>query len=84
MVSQAKDKENSSINNRNDTPVILSKTEEHEIRNLCDENFDMLQKVHAILLNCSNLSTEQKREFCINERYYMKQYLQKLLEERKE
>ena len=79
MESQIKKKDNPPINDRN-----LNKTEDHDIKNLCDENFSMLQKVHAILLNCSNLSTEQKREFCMNERYYMKHYLQKLIDERKE
>jgi len=84
MESQTNKKDNSPTKDRNDPPVMLNEAKEHEIMDLCEENFDMLQKVHAILINCSNLSTEQKREFCINERYYMKQYLQKLLDERKE
>ncbi len=29
------------------------------------------------------MSQNQKREFCENERFFMKQYLQKLLNERK-
>ena len=84
MELQTKKKDNSLINDRIDTPITLNETEEHEIKDLCDENFSNLQKIHSILINCSNLSTEQKREFCINERYYMKQCLQKLLKERKE
>ncbi len=58
------------------------KTEETEIENFCDENFSILQKIHSILINCSNMSQTQKREFCENERFFMKQYLQKLLNER--
>lgn len=59
------------------------KTEDDEIENFCDENFSTLQKIHAILINCSNMSQKQKREFCENERFFMKQYLQKLLDERR-
>ncbi len=58
------------------------KTEDSEIENFCDENFSMLQKIHSVLINCSNMSQKQKREFCENERFFMKQYLQKLLNER--
>ncbi len=58
------------------------KTKESEIEDLCDENFSMLQKIHSVLLNCSNMSQKQKREFCENERFFMKQYLKKLLKER--
>ena len=49
-----------------------------EVENICDENLITLQKIHAILLNCSNLSKKQKLEFCDSERYFMKLYLQKL------
>jgi hypothetical protein len=48
------------------------------IEKLCDENLSTLQKIHAILLNCVNLSKKQKLEFCESERYFMKLYLKKL------
>ena len=48
------------------------------IEDICDENLTTLQKIHAILLNCVNLSKKQKLEFCESERYFMKQYLKKL------
>jgi len=49
-----------------------------EIKDLCDENLKSIQKIHAILLNCVNLSKKQKFEFCESERYFMKLYLKKL------
>ena len=78
MVSKTQ-KEILNPNLKESSPV---KNEEEEIENFCDENFSMLQKIHSILLNCSNMSQKQKREFCQNERFFMKQYLQKLLNER--
>ncbi|MFW9878313.1 MAG: hypothetical protein ACFFG0_34965 [Candidatus Thorarchaeota archaeon] len=51
------------------------------IENLCDENLTTLQKIHAILLNCVNLSKQQKLEFCESERYFMKLYLKKVLKQ---
>jgi len=54
------------------------KVAEENIENLCDENLTTLQKIHAILLNCFNLSKKQKLEFCESERYFMKLYLKKL------
>lgn len=54
------------------------KSQNSEVENICDENLITLQKIHAILLNCSNLSKKQKLEFCDSERYFMKLYLQKL------
>ena len=80
MVSKTRNEiSNSSLHKSNST-----KNEEGgEIEDLCDENFSMLQKIHSVLINCSNMSQNQKREFCENERFFMKQYLQKLLNERK-
>ncbi|MFX1279866.1 MAG: hypothetical protein ACFFA3_10650 [Promethearchaeota archaeon] len=53
-----------------------------------DENLSTLHKIHAILLNCINLSEKQKLEFAASQRYFMKLYLKKLREkltiERKE
>jgi len=54
------------------------KSQNSEVGNICDENLITLQKIHAILLNCSNLSKKQKLKFCESERYFMKLYLQKL------
>ena len=56
------------------------KSQEPEVEYICDENLITLQKIHAILLNCSNLSKKHKLEFCESERYFMKLYLQKLKE----
>ncbi len=58
--------------------VNTSQEEDGEIENLCDDNLNTIKKVHAILLNCSNLSKKQKLEFCESERYFMKLYLKKL------
>ena len=54
---------------------------EEEIEDLCDENLTSLQKIHSILLNCGNLSKNQKLEFCESERYFMKLYLKKLMKQ---
>lgn len=48
------------------------------IQKLNNENLDTLKKIHAILLNCINLSKDQKLEFAESERYFMKLYLKKL------
>jgi len=61
-----------------DLKRVKIKFEDMEIENFCDENLTTLQKIHAILLNCSNLSKKQKLEFCESERYFMKLYLKKL------
>jgi len=57
---------------------VNKKSQNSEVENICDENLITLQKIHAILLNCSNLSKKHKLEFCESERYFMKLYLQKL------
>ena len=58
--------------------VNTSQNKDKEIENICDDNLNIIKKVHAILLNCSNLSKKQKLEFCESERYFMKLYLKKL------
>ena len=58
--------------------TVNKESQDSEVGNICDENLITLQKIHAILLNCSNLSKKQKLEFCDSERYFMKLYLQKL------
>ncbi|MFX0021526.1 MAG: hypothetical protein ACFE9S_04320 [Candidatus Hermodarchaeota archaeon] len=51
---------------------------EKNIESLCDENLTTLKKIHAILINCINLSKQKKLEFCESERFFMKLYLKKL------
>ena len=58
------------------------KIHDMEVEDFCDENLTTLQKIHAILLNCSNLSKKQKLEFCESERYFMKLYLRKLKDQK--
>jgi hypothetical protein len=59
----------------------INEKKDLSIENLCDENLTTLQKIHAILLNCLNLSKKQKLEFCESERYFMKLYLKKVLKQ---
>jgi len=54
------------------------------IENICDDNLITLGKIHAILINCINLSKKQKLEFADSERYFMKLYLKKLNDKLKE
>ncbi len=69
------------IERTSDSPDSVEvKSQESEVEYICDENLITLQKIHAILLNCSNLSKKQKLEFCESERYFMKLYLKKLKE----
>ena len=63
--------------NRKDS-LLLKGTDKATIQKLNDENLDTLKKIHAILLNCMNLSKNQKLEFTESERYFMKLYLKKL------
>ena len=44
-----------------------------------DDNLLTLEKVHAILINCINLTKKQKLEYAESERYFMKSYLKKLI-----
>lgn len=48
-----------------------------------DDNLITLEKVHAILLNCINLTRKQKLEYAESERYFMKSYLKKLIKKLK-
>ena len=68
----------SSRKNSSNLEYVKIEFKDSEIENFCDENLTTLQKIHAILLNCSNLSKKQKLEFCESERYFMKLYLKKL------
>ncbi|MFX0039582.1 MAG: hypothetical protein ACFFCY_04980 [Promethearchaeota archaeon] len=67
-----------SVRNSKNPEKILAESVDENIENLCDENLTTLKKIHAILLNCLNLSKQQKLEFCESERYFMKLYLKKL------
>lgn len=44
-----------------------------------DDYLAILNDIDSILSNCSELSYEQKLDFCNNQRYYMKLYLKELL-----
>jgi len=78
--------QDSEISERNSTSSekISEKILNEDIENLCDENLTTLKKIHAILLNCLNLSKQQKLEFCESERYFMKLYLKKLQNKNKD
>jgi len=78
--------QDSEISERNSTSSekISEKILNEDIENLCDENLTTLKKIHAILLNCLNLSKQQKLEFCESERYFMKLYLKKLQNKKKD
>ena len=57
---------------------------EDKLDELIDENLITLKKVHAILLNCINLTKKQKLEFAESERFFMKLHLKKLLDRLKD
>jgi hypothetical protein len=59
---------------------VVKKPDPEKIMNILDENLVTLKKVHAILMNCINLTKKQKLEFAESERYFMKSYLKKLSE----
>jgi len=42
------------------------------------EYFEIAKDLQNILKNCSDLSNEQKSEYCKSQRYFIKQYLQNL------
>ena len=43
------------------------------------ENFLILKELNSILLNCTNLTSIQKLEFCNSQRYFMKNFLKEIL-----
>ncbi|MBY9008124.1 MAG: hypothetical protein KGD63_15395 [Candidatus Lokiarchaeota archaeon] len=43
-----------------------------------EESFEMAKDLENILKNCSDLTNEQKSDYCKSQRYFMKQYLKKL------
>lgn len=48
-----------------------------------DENLTTMKRVHAILLNCINLTEKQKFEFAESERFFMKLHLRNVLKKLK-
>jgi len=40
-----------------------------------NDNLVMLEEIHSILKNCSNLTDREKLDYCKNQRYLMKVYL---------
>ncbi|MFW9826576.1 MAG: hypothetical protein ACFFEY_03040 [Candidatus Thorarchaeota archaeon] len=44
-----------------------------------DYNFDMIQKIHFILLDSQDLTSKQKYDFCSNQRFFMKSYLKEII-----
>lgn len=59
----------------------LDEPKESKVEKIWDENLTTLQKIHAILLNCVNLSKKQKLEFCESQRYFMKLYLKRIIKQ---
>ena len=85
MNSKTEKKSNSNIRKIKGSPENLSNRDnkvdeiiDKNIENICDNNLMTLEKIHAILINCINLSKKQKLEFAESERYFMKLYLKKL------
>jgi hypothetical protein len=58
-------------------PIEKKDNSNQKLEDIIDENIITLKKVHAILLNCVNLTKKQKLEFAESERYFMKLYLKK-------
>ena len=57
---------------------------EEDLDILIDENLITLKKIHAILINCVNLTKKQKSEFAESERFFMKLHLKKLIDKIKD
>ena len=74
------EKDSSSQVSENGTPHDL----EENLDELIDEDLLTLKKVHAILLNCINLTKKQKLEFAESERFFMKLHLKKLINKLKD
>ncbi|MFX1313326.1 MAG: hypothetical protein ACFFHD_12035 [Promethearchaeota archaeon] len=70
---------NDTKSDKTENKVTQNLESKENIRQICDENITTLYKIHAILLNCKNLSETQKSEFAESERYFMKLHLKKLL-----
>ncbi|MFW9822594.1 MAG: hypothetical protein ACFFE4_06650 [Candidatus Thorarchaeota archaeon] len=56
---------------------------EHNPTEDLEENLTTMKKLHAILLNCINLTEKQKLEFAESERFFMKLHLQNILKKLK-
>ena len=64
-------------------PNIDPQIEDERVKG-ADENLNTLQKVHAILINCVNLTKKQKSEFAESERFFMKLHLKELIDKLKD
>jgi hypothetical protein len=56
-----------------------SETLKQRYKEISEENLDIIKSIHAILVNCSNLTQQQKGDYCKSERYFMKLYLKKFV-----
>ena len=90
MDTKSKEKEKSEVESEGDKVETLPDCSEGALVDSeispsipSDENLTTLQKIHAILLNCINLSQKEKLEFANSQRYFNKLYLQKLREKLK-
>ncbi len=63
--------------------MMLSKSKTFEIvfnkESNKNEYLIILNDIHSILSNCSNLTNNQKLDYCNSQRYYMKLYLKEVL-----
>ena len=60
----------------NDKEIITSK---YKATNSKNEHLGILNDIHSILSNCSELTSNQKLDFCSSQRHFMKLYLKKVL-----
>ncbi|MFX1410050.1 MAG: hypothetical protein ACFFA6_06840 [Promethearchaeota archaeon] len=49
--------------------------------NIANENLAIIRILHSLLLNCSNLSSRQKLDYCKSERYFMKLFLNEIIKD---
>jgi len=84
MSSRVSDKEKEKINHRDTTFIEISNEELNRgfldfLKNGIDtipENYmTIIKKIHLILADCPELSSQQKLNFCDIERYFIKLYL---------
>lgn len=55
------------------------KTLDYDLSDSKNEYLAISNDIHSILSNCPELNNIQKLDFCVNQRYFMKLYLKKLL-----
>ncbi|MBY8981479.1 MAG: hypothetical protein KGD57_00900 [Candidatus Lokiarchaeota archaeon] len=61
----------------NSITLVLNNNENHpeSKNNNIEESFEMVKDLQDILQNCSELTNDQKSDYCQSQRYFMKQYL---------